>query len=207
MENNKQDSMESTNHKVWQYVKRNGFTILLILASGIMLVSPDAKAYVLRQLIATGLFNASMGSAIQVQTPMGNSDFDFTDEKGNMQHTTSLRGKVVFINFWASWCPPCRAEFPAIEKLYSRFKDDPNVYFLSMNEDNELATGKAYMEKEKFSMPIYAAVGNIPKAIYDGTLPTTIVLNKAGKIVYHHTGFANYASAKFMKQIEDLLQE
>src|SRR5690606_19156359 len=135
------------------------------------------------------------------------TDFDFTDEKGNNRNTASLRGQVVFINFWASWCPPCRAEFPAIDKLYNTLKDNPAIFFLSMNEDNDPATGRAYLDKEKFSMPMYTPTGNLPQAIYSGSLPTTIVLDKEGKIRYHHTGIANYASPKFIKQIEELIQQ
>lgn len=207
MLNDKKGSIESPANKKWQYIKKNGIMILLVLATGIMFFSTDAKSYVLRQLIATGLFNASIGDKEKVTAPVASTDFDFADEKGNIRNTSSLRGKVVFINFWASWCPPCRAEFPAIEKFYTTFKDNPAVFFLSMNEDNELAIGKAYLDKEKFSMPIYVSTGNLPEAIYSGSLPTTIVLDKAGKIRYHHAGIANYASPKFIKQIEELIQQ
>jgi len=207
MLNNKEDSIASQANKKWQYIKKNGITILLVIVAVIMFVSPDAKSYVLRQLIATGLFNASIDDKEKVTATAASTDFDFADEKGIITNTASLRGKVVFINFWASWCPPCRAEFPAIEKLYTTFKDNPAVFFLSMNADNELATGKAYLEKEKFSMPIYVSAGNVPQAIYAGSLPTTIVLDKTGKIRYHHAGIANYASAKFIKQIEELIRQ
>ncbi|WP_313261610.1 TlpA disulfide reductase family protein [Sphingobacterium sp.] len=61
---------------------------------------------------------------------------EFCDEKGNIQNTSSLRGKVVLISFWASWCPPCQAEFPSIETLYSKFKNNPDVFFLTINQDN-----------------------------------------------------------------------
>src|SRR5690606_34627752 len=116
---------------IWQYIRKNGFTILLVIFIGVMFVSPDAKSFVLRQLMATGLFNASMDGK-RTAAPSAH-DFRFVDEQGNIHHTASLRGKVVFINFWASWCPPCRAEFPSIETLYSRFKDNPDVFFLTIN--------------------------------------------------------------------------
>ena len=207
MLNNEDFRVKTPQNKIGQYIKKNGLTIVLILGCVIMLVSPEAKAFVLRQLINTGLFNASIENKENAISPMSSIDFDFSDENGKVSNTVSLRGKVVFINFWASWCPPCRAEFSAIEKLYARFKDNPDVYFLSMNEDNELATGKAYFEKEKFSMSIYMTAGNIPEEIYTGSLPTTIVLDKTGRIRYHHTGIANYASAKFIRQIEKLIEE
>lgn len=172
-----------------------------------MAFSPDAKSFVLRQLVKTGLFNATMEENVDEYTTKGPFDFNFTDENGPLQNTSSLRGKVVFINFWASWCPPCRAEFPSIDQLYSQFKDNPKVYFLTINLDRELETGKAYLAKEKYSVPLFTAQGYVPKDIYTGALPTTVVLDKTGQIRYHHTGFANYASPRFIGQLEALLSE
>ncbi len=206
MPNNKKVPKEKTPpNKSLQYVKKNAFTILMLIFIGVMFVSPDAKSFMLRQLMATGLFNASIDKkSADISSA---NDFDFSDEKGNIQNTTSLRGKVVFINFWASWCPPCRAEFPSIEKLYSRFKDHPDFFFLTINEDSDIATAREYLNKEKFSVPIYTSNGGVPVEIYSGALPTTIVLDKDGNIRFHHTGFANYASDKFVKQMEDMIRE
>lgn len=207
MTNNEISNEKPPANKVWQYIKKNGFTILMVIFGGAMFVSPDAKSFVLRQLMATGIFNASIDKKDAGTASQANTDFDFMDEKGNVQNTSSLRGKVVFINFWASWCPPCRAEFPSIEKLYSTFKDNPDIFFLTINEDKDPATGRAYLEKEKFSVPMYQSNSNVPAEVYSGALPTTVVLDKNGKIRYRNTGFANYASDKFMKQIEDMLRE
>lgn len=207
MFNNKEVSKDKSPVSKWQYVKKNAFTIIMVIAIGIMLVSPDAKSIVLRQLMVTGLFNPSIDKKDGDATKQINTDFDFVDEKGSVQSTSSLRGKVVFINFWASWCPPCRAEFPSIETLYTKFKDNPDVFFLTINEDSDLATAKAYLMNENFSIPFYKSNGNVPGEIYSGALPTTVVLDKKGKIRFHHTGLANYASDKFVKQIEELVNE
>lgn len=202
MMNNKE---KSTINKLWQYIRKNSITILMVIFIGVMFVSPDAKSFMLRQLMTIGLFNASIDK--QATDTLSANDFDFIDEKGRIQNTSSLRGRVVFINFWASWCPPCRAEFPSIEKLYTQFKDDPNIFFLSINEDKDPNKGKTYLDKEEFSIPMYQSNGYMPKEIYSGVLPTTIVLDKNGKIRLHHKGFSNYASNKFIKQIEALINE
>lgn len=190
-----------------QYIKKNALTIFMVIAVGILLVSPDAKSFVLRQLMATGIFNASMDKKDADTTSLTNTDFTFIDGKGSIKNTSSLRGKVVFINFWASWCPPCRAEFPSIEKLYTQFKDNPDIFFLTLNEDNDPSVGRAYLQKEKFSVPMYQSSGNVPTEVFSGSLPTTVVLDKNGKVRLHHTGFANYASDKFVKEIEELINE
>ncbi len=193
--------------KFWKFIRKHGFSALMGIAVVIMLVSPDAKSFILRQMMHTGLFNASIDTENSATSNQPATDFYFEDSQGNIQNTKSLRGKVVFINFWASWCPPCRAEFPSIEALYSNYKDNPNMFFLMINEDNNLAAAHSYLEKENYTVPFYKSKGNVSEEIYTGMLPTTIVLDKEGRIRLHHTGFANYGSEKFMKQIEDLMRE
>lgn len=208
MPNNKDVPKEQTPiNKFLRYIKKNGFTVLMTVVLVVLLVSPDAKSFMLRQLVHTGLFNASIDSKDAGTSQQSAVDFDFDDRAGNVQNTASLRGKVVFINFWASWCPPCRAEFPSIQKLYSKFEDHPDVFFLMINEDDDIYAGIQYLENENYSMPLYRRSGHVPPEIYGGTLPTTIVLNKAGKVVLHHAGFANYGSDKFLKQMEALINE
>lgn len=127
-----------------RFMKKNGFNIIMLLLI-LTLIIPDTKSFVLRQLMVTGLFNASIDVKGEDKVSEGQTDFEFVDEEGILQHTSSLRGRVVFINFWASWCPPCRAEFPSIETLYAKFKDNPDVFVLTINEDSDFATGKAYV--------------------------------------------------------------
>ncbi|WPQ63075.1 TlpA disulfide reductase family protein [Chitinophaga sancti] len=194
-------------NKFGQFIRRNVFSILMGIFIVVILVSPDAKSWVLRQLMATGVFNARIEEKGYDATTQAVTDFDFEDGKGTVQNTASLRGKVVFINFWASWCPPCRAEFPSIETLYSTFRNNPNIFFLTVNEDDELSAADAYLKKENFTVPFYKTKGIVPGSIYTGTLPTTIVLDKNGTIRFRHEGFANYGAEKFIKQIEDLIKE
>src|SRR5690606_24536218 len=133
----------------WQFFRKNAVNILIGLALIVLLVNPEAKSWVLRQLMDTGLFNAKIETNNPQTDRLSNVDFDFVDSEGNIQNTVSLKGKVVFINFWASWCPPCRAEFPSIEKLYSKFKDHSGILFLMINEDNDMAVAHNYLQREK----------------------------------------------------------
>lgn len=206
MKNNKEHT-ETDKMSLGQYIRKNGMTILLGMVVVVMLVSPNAKSWVLRQLMATGIFNAHIDTKNSEKTVEKASDFNFQDKNGNAASISSLKGKVVFINFWASWCPPCRAEFPSIMSLYEQFKTNPDVYFLMINEDENLSAAKAFLKKEHSELPLFKISGMVPAAIYSGTLPTTVVLDKEGKIRYHNEGFANYGSEKFIKQIEDLVKE
>ena len=195
---------ETDKKSVGKYIRKNGLTVLLGMSVVVMTVSPDAKSWVLKQLMVTGIFNAEITKKSSDEiVPY----FDFQDQNGDVINTSSLRGKVVFINFWASWCPPCRAELPSIISLYNKFKDDPNIFFLIVNEDGSLSTAKAFLEKKNYTLSLFRTHGNVPEVIYKGTLPTTVVLDKTGKIRYHHAGFANYGSVAFVNQIEKLIKE
>ena len=193
----------------WAMIRKHGLTFVMVLFTLMLFVSPEFKSWTLRQLMHTGLFNASIEKRDDLGTALGMDalDFAFEDEAGNMLHLSSLRGKVVFINFWASWCPPCRAEFPSIQALHSRFDDHPDLFFLLLNEDRDRSAGLHFLQKEGYDIPMYRTRGPVPENIYSGTLPTTLVMDKEGRIRMHHTGFANYGSQKFLEQIEGLIGE
>ena len=176
---------------------------LLIAFLIFIIVSPNGKAWVLRQFISVGLFKAEIKKDA-VKDFLNNSSFSFTDSKGNINNTSMLQGKVVFINFWVSWCPPCRAAMPSINDLYKKLQSDTNFVFLSRNEDDYKSKANADLENNDFSFPIFYASGNVPGEIFAGTLPTTIVLSKQGRIVLKHEGLAGYNTDSFISQLKGL---
>lgn len=190
-----------------QWIRTHLFSVVFSLFIIFLIVSVDARVWVIKQLISTGLFNADIGKK-EVDKPDNiKADFDFLDERGHLINMASLRGKVVFINFWASWCPPCRAEFPSIMVVSRKFKNHPEVYFLMINVDDHPATAQAYLKKENFVLPIFRINRDVPDYIFNGALPTTIVLDKKGRIRFRHEGFANYGTDNFAAQIKELLNE
>ncbi len=196
-----------SHHRILNYLRKNIFNILFWFGLIFILISSDAKTWVIRQLGHTGIFNAGLDKEEKAAENMAQYDFDFSDEDGILQNTSELRGKVLFINFWASWCPPCRAEFPSIEKLYLQFETDTNICFIMINEDREEQKGIEYLTKESLSVPFHRLQSHIPNEIYNGALPTTLVIDKKGNIRMRHTGFSNYASGKFISQIQNLVKE
>lgn len=189
--------------KKWLRIMGN---ILFYGAILVLLTNPAAKGWFLQQLMAVGLFKAE----IKKETPATNilqeaTAFSFRDEKGAVVSTADLKGKVVFINFWATWCPPCIAEMPSLVKLYEQFRDNDQFVFVFINEDEEVAKAETFLQKKGYSLPLMTRNGSIPADIYSGTLPTTVILNKEGKIVFKHEGLANYNSTSFINQLKALL--
>lgn len=186
-----------------QFIRKNLSTIIWGALLVILFTNTGAKAWVLRRLMDIGIFNAQIKETRLQQ----HAAFNYRDAiTGRVLNTAALQGKVVFINFWASWCPPCRAEFSSVMSLYNRFKDNADVEFILINEDDHLSAAQAYLQKEGYHLPIYKALDIVPVSVYDGTLPTTVILDKEGNIKYHHEGLADYSSEKFAQQIEDIIK-
>jgi thiol-disulfide isomerase/thioredoxin len=176
--------------------------ILFITALLVLLFVPSAKAFLLQGLMKIGLFKPTTEKPVAAALPL--SSIKFKDNKGKVVDLGSLQGKVVFINFWATWCPPCLAEMPSVNKLYEQYKDNPNVVFLLVDADSDFVKSQQYMDKKNYGLPVYAVASSIPEVLFKGSLPTTVVLDKAGHIVYHGEGAANYADKKFVAFIEKL---
>ncbi len=191
--------------KFYKTVKKNAVTILLTGFVLLLIVSPGAKSWLLQQLVSIGLFNAEIKKDGVNEISREEASFSFTDAMGKTANTTALRGKVVFINFWASWCPPCRAEMPSLDKLYKKLKDDNRFVFLFINEDEDKTKAIKYLDKNNFVFPLYHRSEDVPAEIFSGSLPTTIVLNKQGKVVLKHEGLAGYNTDEFIKQLKELL--
>ncbi|MGX5683033.1 TlpA family protein disulfide reductase [Chryseobacterium cucumeris] len=196
------------NLKIW--LRKNASTAVLTVLFIIVLVNKDAKAWLMRQVASTGILNSSISEPQKKQNNAAKVSYAgwmLKNEEGKIVDTSALQNKVVFINFWASWCPPCRAEFPSVQKLYDRYKSNPDMVFLTVNLDDTPAPGKSYLKEKGFTVPFLTPAGNIPDVLYSGSLPTTVVLDKKGEIRLHHKGVADYSKDSFYKQIDELLKE
>ncbi|GEJ43548.1 TlpA disulfide reductase family protein [Chryseobacterium sp. ON_d1] len=196
------------NLKIW--LKKNGSATVLTVLFIVIFVNKDAKAWLMRQVASTGILNSTISASKETQeisTKASYAGFILKNEDGPIIDPSALQNKVIFINFWASWCPPCRAEFPSVQKLYDRYKNNPDMIFLTVNLDDNVASGKSYLKEKGFTVPFIVPAGNIPGVLYSGSLPTTVVLDKKGEIRLHHKGLADYSKDSFYRQIEELLKE
>jgi len=133
-------------------------------------------------------------------------DVSFTDETGKTVSLKSLKGKVVFINFWATWCPPCIHEMPSINELKKTFKGNDNIVFLMVDVDNNIKKSKAFMKNRKFDLPVYTPASDIPKDYLESSIPTTVILDKNGVMVGRIEGSRDYADPKMIKALHELAE-
>ena len=105
------------------------------------------------------------------------------DVFGNTVSLSDFRGKIVFLNFWATWCPPCIIEMPSMEKLHRRFKDKSFV-MVAINSQESDALVKSFFEKNKLSFTaLLDSSGEVGSGFGVNALPTTFVLDKQGRII------------------------
>jgi thiol-disulfide isomerase/thioredoxin len=111
---------------------------------------------------------------------------------------------VVFINFWATWCPPCIAEMPSIQNLYKDYKD--KVEFLLVTNDPYSEINE-FLSKNNYDFKILRPV-TFNKSVFEvSTIPRTFLIDKTGKIIIDETGAANWNSDKVRLVIDNLLKE
>ena len=175
-------------------------------------IHTEIIGFVQRGLLATGIMNPDVEVIAQndsnVETvensafAKANYNLKLHDVKGNVLSLEKYKGKVIFLNFWATWCPPCVAEMPSIEKLYKDMGND--VVFVMLSFDKNFETAKAYMERKDYGLPIYEQAGPMP-AVYESTaLPTTYVIDAEGNIALTHKGMADYNNEEFREFLNSL---
>lgn len=180
--------------KVLNYLKANIGNLIFIILISILFFSTDARAILIRGLMFTGLFNAE--ASVETASSDSNKTIPapmvFRSESGEIINTSAGNGKIYFINFWATWCPPCRAEMPSINKLASKIKNKEKIEFIMVDVDGKLETSTEYMKKHAFKLRVYTIESAIPENIFGGSLPTTAIIGADGKLVFHKTGMADY---------------
>lgn len=129
----------------------------------------------------------------------------FKDESGKTVSLNSLKGKVVFINFWATWCPPCIHEMPSIDGLKKSFEGNDNIEFLMVDVDNKIEQSTAFMNKNGYDLPVYTPAGPIPSDYLGGAIPTTVILDKEGKMVGRIEGGRDYTDPQIIKALNELV--
>lgn len=117
------------------------------------------------------------------------SAFELERLDGGTMTLEHLRGRVVLINFWASWCAPCRTEMPALDSL-QRSIEDSDFLFITMNEDIRVADARTFIEEHAFRFPVLLGRGRLKARYHYIGLPFTVLLDREGRVVQRWVGFA-----------------
>ena len=191
---------------VWTTLKPwvSGVAIILVLKftgalSGISFFTQSA-------LMKAGVFNFDPAETIAPDSFV--YDFNLKDIHGNSVDFNYFKGKVVFLNLWATWCGPCRVEMPSIHNLYNSV-DKEKIVFVMLSLDTQENHHKIvkYIEDKGFTFPVYTPAGYLPKHLQVPTIPTTFIISKDGKVKTKKVGTANYDTDKFRAYLKELAAE
>lgn len=131
-------------------------------------------------------------------------NWELISDTGDVYNFNEAQGKVVLINFWATWCPPCIAEMPSLDALYESFKDKVVFLFVS-NESQETISN--FITKNNYGFKVHTPKTAYPKPFDASAIPRTYVIDKKGFIVIDKTGAANWNSDGVRSQLDDLLKD
>lgn len=185
--------------------KATVYNIIFIIAIALILI-PQTR-HPIQVFINKGIVLLIKPSTIDDDERQAVSSYNWKlmDSSGVAYDFSASKGKVILINFWATWCPPCVAEMPSLEALYQNYKDHKDVEFLFVsNEDPSVI--KRFMSKKAYSFPVYQSLTKYPSEFDVTSIPRTFLIDKNGNIVIDKTGPADWNNDAVINTIEDLLK-
>ncbi len=177
--------------------KKSISNIIFVLAIAVMLY-PPSREWFMRQI-------AFAPSVKDVENSEKLSSYDWNLKGLNTENINfkELDNKVVFVNFWATWCPPCRAELPMIQKLYADYKDNVAFVFVT-NED--WGKVEVFFNKNGYDLPVYNSIGIPPNSFTEtNSIPASYLIDKNGNILISKTGSADWNSSKIRNLLDELI--
>lgn len=124
--------------------------------------------------------------------------FSIRNAAGETVNLSSLKGKKVFLNLWATWCPPCRQEIPSIEKLYSE-SDKNKVVFVLLSLDENFEVAKEFAASNGLQAPIFYAAENLPDLFNVRGIPATFIFNEEGELIKQINSMEDYYTREYIE--------
>ena len=155
--------------------------------------------------VLLGLFISLSASAVDLQEHA--PDFTLKSLEGSNLRLQEYRGQVVLINFWASWCGPCRQEMPLLDRLHHRY-EDTGFAVLGINVEGEEAPAREIVDKTNVTFPILIDESQKVSELYNlQAMPSTVVIDRDGVVRYIHLGYKPGDEAKYVEVVKQLIRE
>lgn len=172
------------------------------------------KTIILFVIFIAGLFVVLFGvikeetSRISTTVGLDAPEVSLRDASGKTYILSELKGSVVFINFWASWCQPCRDEMPSLQGLYNHFKDNQKFRMLTVLYKDDYEKAKSFMKDRNYEFPVFMDFEGRSARFYGLTgVPETFIVDKRGILREKVIGPATWDSPQAISFMTNLLQE
>lgn len=193
---------------------KNGIFLGVIAVLFITGAHTEVLAFMQRGILKTGLMNPDVEQTAQLADADQNAGAMETKEKadlgmrlidvnGDALSLEDFEGKAIFLNVWATWCPPCIAEMPGINELYKDVKDQ-NVEFVMLSVDQDFGKAIDFKDDKDFEFNIYQLGGPMPSMYASRAIPTTYVIDAQGNLVLTHKGMGDFDTKEFREFIASI---
>lgn len=175
----------------------------------------DAVALLQRSVLSIGVMDAdvpeidplelknSVLTEEEAEERMIALNFYMKDLSGNKLEFSDFKGKVIFLNLWATWCPPCIAEMPNIQDLHDEVASE-NIVFVMLSLDKDEAEVKSFLDKYGFTFPVYKLLSNLPHAFQSNSIPSSFIISPTGEVVFGREGIADYDTDEVKNFLREL---
>jgi peroxiredoxin len=160
-----------------------------------------------RLILGAALVAAAVATPAAVTPSSKAPDFALRSLEGPNMRLQEQRGRVVMVNFWATWCGPCRVEMPHLARLYDKYRAS-GFQLLGVNIDEDPSQAATVANKLGLRFPVLLDTEKKVSKLYDlSTMPSTVLIDRDGKVRYIHRGYRDGYENTYEKQIRELLKE
>ena len=195
----------SRNPVCMKFIRKNLSNILFVLFA-LFLFTPyglPVRALLIKgiSVVTTSVFNMEVDEADREK--LDDFNWNLVSKSGENLDFKSLKGKVILVNFWATWCPPCVAEMPGMQDLYDDYGDRVEFLFIARDDHERVIK---FLKKKNLDLPVYYERTAPPKVMSTSSLPTTYVIDSQGMIRVDKVGAADWNSKKVRALLDGLIQ-
>jgi thiol-disulfide isomerase/thioredoxin len=188
-----------------EFIKKHFSNILFFLFI-ILLFTPygmPVRTFLIKQIAFVTTRILPLENDKEKQVALKNYDWSLISISGADLNFSELSNKVIIVNFWATWCPPCIAEMPSFQSLYEHYEQDDQVIFLFVTTDNRSKV-EAFMQKKGYNLPVYFPLSQEPMELSSYSIPATYIIDKRGYVVVDKVGAVDWDSERIIELIDSL---
>jgi len=174
------------------------YIVLTVIFLAFMLIKP------LRNFVTEQIAMSPTVAKVNNETmlPAEVLDIDLKGINTSSTNLKNLRGKVLFLNFWGTWCPPCRTEWPTVQKLYDLRKDNLEFALIAMQDQEKDV--KKFLKDNNYSVPVYIAESPLDPKILPQAFPTTYLIGKDGRILKKEDSSMDWSKDSILEFIDNV---